>query len=174
MTEEQILAFEERVERSFANVPYPGDDNIVYNNVAYDPECKDILGTFRSRTWRSISKEDVLRHKDSPPLFTPAAFRYYLPAYLIECAKHRLELDVAPENLASGLTPPRREAGSKWNFFWARAQLFDAEQCRVIIEYLELTVDFVQKDWAGTGTVPTSLARLKQAIEWWRARVVPA
>jgi len=168
---EEALSFEERVELAFANVPYPGDDDIAYDNTGYDLDCEEVLATFRSRSWKSISKAEVFQHRDSFPVFTPVAFHYYLPAFLVACSKYRLELDVAPEHLAFNLTPPKQETGSSWDFFWARARLFDPGQGGVILEYLELCADFVRNDWAGTGKAPPSLARLEHAIAWWKTRL---
>jgi len=170
MTSGEGATFEERVERAFASVPYPGDDDIVVDQSGYDLECMDILEKFRSRTWGSISEEEVLLHKESLPLFTPRAFRYYLPAYLIACAKHRRELGVAAHNLAFALTPPE-EMESGLDFFLSRARLFEPEQGHVMLEYLELTADIERTGWATMGMASPLLAGLERAIAWWKARL---
>ena len=151
-------------------MPYPGDDDIVYNT-GYDLECADILATFRSRDWRSISTEEVLLHKDSLSFFSPGGLHYYMPAYLLACANHRRELDVAPDNLAFELTPPEQEAESRWDRFWTRARLFDRNQCRVLVEYLELSAEVKRSAGAAMGIVLPSLADFERAIAWWKARI---
>lgn len=72
------------IERAFEHVEYPGDDNIVRDFVN-DPE--DMKEAFIGKSWREISVQVMYNFRLDLLLFTPKAFRYYLPAFLIASLK---------------------------------------------------------------------------------------
>jgi hypothetical protein len=115
----------------------------------------------------TIKKGDVRRYADALPLLAPEAFRYFLPAYMINCAENWADLDVAPSSLVFNLTPPTEEAGSAWDHFWQRARLFSADERACIVEFLELADAIERVDWASVGKQPP-MNRVARTLEWWR------
>lgn len=72
----------QRIEAVFAATPYPGDDNIAPHDCG---ECAAIRNALKSTDWRDWIEAPVaeLRRHAVLPLFSPEAFRYFLPAFLI-------------------------------------------------------------------------------------------
>lgn len=111
----------------------------------------------------------VLAHKDALPLFKPAAFRYYLPAYMIACVDHRDHVDVALDGTIFNLTPPTARRGWQWDFFQVRAELFTATERDAIGQFLALMAACECEDWASTGQ-PPPFDRVQPAVAYWLNR----
>jgi hypothetical protein len=112
--------------RVFAHVPYPGDDNIT--RCPYDcSECGQIARFFRAKSWDQLAAEDLRRHHTALALFTPEAFQYFLPAFMLASLSSFENGDVLPDAIRfyfeysneikghfpvriSGFSPPQREA----------------------------------------------------------------
>jgi hypothetical protein len=71
----------EQIKEAFAAVPYPGDDQIVPNPLEW--EADEIAAVFKGKDWRTISTDVLGRYAGSLYHFTPAAYRFFLPAYLL-------------------------------------------------------------------------------------------
>jgi hypothetical protein len=95
-----------RIAGAFAATPYPGDEHIVYDNSDWHLECKAIRETFRGVRWQDLTFETLLYNRGSLSAFTPAAFCYYLPAYMIACMRHYRTADTMLDNVAYSLTKP--------------------------------------------------------------------
>jgi hypothetical protein len=118
---------------AFATAPHPGDDALVIGAVDYDPEYREVANAFARKHWRELSPAFVHEHRDALPLLTPAAFRFFLPAYLLACLEAEQDLDTAPLNVALSLTPPAGETAA----FAARTAAFTAAEASAICAYLE-------------------------------------
>jgi hypothetical protein len=128
----------QEIEHAFATSQYPGDDRLVENPSYW--EAPDVVASFKGKNWQEIPVEVLFTHRLSLPLFTPEAFRYYLPAYLIASVLHPNEVDTLTENIFSMLTPPETE-GSKMERFLKRVQGFTPEQKASIRAFVKLYVD---------------------------------
>lgn len=73
----QVIA---ALEHAFAKLPQP-EEPIVVNLTHY--EADDVVQDFSGKHWREITLEIAYRHRLSLPLFTPQAFRFYIPGLLI-------------------------------------------------------------------------------------------
>jgi hypothetical protein len=80
-TKKQRAEIAQEIESSFATNVYPGDDKLVINSQHY--EADDVMQDFSGKSWKEINLELAYKHRLSFPLFTPEAFRYYLPGMLI-------------------------------------------------------------------------------------------
>lgn len=69
----------EAISRAFEDVPAP-EGGISSCRCS---QCAERDASFRGRTWKSITLEQVGRHPLHASRFTPQAFRHYLPAYLL-------------------------------------------------------------------------------------------
>jgi hypothetical protein len=94
------------IEDAFAETEYPGDHALVYDTSGYHLECNEIAAAFRGRHWRELSLDTLLYHHAALFFFTPEAYLYYLPAYLLASALLYHEADVIPGTLVFSLTPP--------------------------------------------------------------------
>jgi hypothetical protein len=146
------------IRAAFADVPYPGDDALVRGDVSYDPEYREVARDFRGKTWRALSREHVRAHADVLPLLTAAAFRYFLPGYLLGCLKAEAELDTAPLNVVFSLTPPDSADPAESEDFAARVAVFGQREAQAICAYL----DAYQASDPNTATA--------RALDYWRSR----
>src|SRR5262245_9513809 len=94
---------------------------------------------FTGKSWRGHTAEALNRHSFALLAFTPEAFHYYLPAFLIASLKAP---DDAPlDSVISAISPPKDNP--KRPSFWRRWSLFSPAQRRVVVECL--------KYWSGEG-----------------------
>ena len=88
MTDTEVIRLIEDVWRE---ARYPGDDRIV---PAGSLEFHGIENYFRGTTWRGHSAIDLRCHRAAFSFFTPQAFRYWLPAFMIAAIKDPEGADV--------------------------------------------------------------------------------
>jgi len=84
----------ELIETAFADVPYPGDDNIADHQDCL--ECDEVRAFFRGKSWRDLKFPELRDYSQSLPLFTPQAFHYFLPGYLLATMNDWQEADLVP------------------------------------------------------------------------------
>lgn len=154
---------------AFADMPYPGDENIVVDQDVFDPECAEIVRAFTGMKWQDVPVEMVRRFKDALPLFTPEAFGFYVPTYMTACIDAPHEVDVALDSVLFNLTPPVPESGWQWDFFQARVEGFKGPQADAIQSFLALMNQRELADWAREGKVPPR-ERIGRAIDFWAAQ----
>ena len=82
LTPEQVKSL---VRQAFAETPYPGDDALVRSQ---GDEPQEVEALFRGQVdWRRLTSAFVDRAGAASPsalsFFSPGAFRFYLPAYLL-------------------------------------------------------------------------------------------
>ena len=125
------LKLVETISKAWANVPYPGDENI-FTPDSYDDE--GIADYFSGTTWKG-HKVDRLRGRCSALnlFFTPRAYHYWLPAYLIATVEDPLELSQGVQSLVASVTP-----GRGWKLEEKMALLTNEQKLAVIkvLEYL--------------------------------------
>lgn len=73
------------IEKAFSGIDYPGDERLVTNIEHY--EADEIIEDFKGKSWKEIPLKLVYKHRLSIPLFTPEAFRFFLPGLLIAALK---------------------------------------------------------------------------------------
>ncbi len=134
---EQEIAQE--VEQAFATVTLPGDDGSPDSSARW----KEVPEEFRDKHWKALSLE-VLSRYYKVRLFSPEAFCFFLPAYLIAALLHAEETDLLRDEVFYDLTPPREE-GRLMDLFLARIDALDARQKAVVRRFVEL--------WARTATL---------------------
>jgi hypothetical protein len=76
----QIAALVEQIKAAFAEVPYPGDENICLRP---DYESAEYVLEFRGLNWKILHPAFLRKQLGALSFLTPAAHRYFLPAYLI-------------------------------------------------------------------------------------------
>jgi len=156
-----------KILEAFKTTLYPGDEDLVADQSDYDPECMEIMSAFKGKDWTDVSVEMLRKYKEALPLFTPAAFRYYLPAYMSGCVDAYYDVDVALDSVLFNLTPPKSRSGWEWDFFWVRAQQFSEQERDAIRSFLELMAQYERADWAVEGMEPPG-DRVGPALNFWR------
>jgi len=123
------------IEAAFANVQYPGDERLVYDASGYHLECNEVLAAFKGKHWKDVSLETLLYHSDGVYSFTPEAYRFYLPAYLLAGSLDYDRADMIPFTVVMSLIPPP-DARDLTNYR-LRMEGFTPGQRRVIKSFLE-------------------------------------
>lgn len=127
------MALKQTIETAFAEVPYPGDGNITrcpYNCA----ECRRIAAFFKGKTWSGHTLEELRQHHVALSLFTPEAFQYFLPAFMLVSMAGYEKGDVIPDAIRFHFDYSAEMQGH----FAVRMSKFTMDQRYAIIDYLEL------------------------------------
>ena len=119
------------IEEAFASVSYPGDDNITrcpYNC----SECRRIAGFFKGKTWTGYAAEELRGYHVALTLFTPEAFHYFLPAFMLVSLGSYEKGDVLPDAIRFHFEYSQEAQGH----FAVRMSKFSPAQRKAIIDYL--------------------------------------
>lgn len=147
MAPEDLIA---RIEAAWADTPPPTGPL----TKTYDDE--GVGAYFAGTTWRGHAVKALRYHSVALSFFEPAAFVYYLPAFLIAVIETPVEADVisdgivhhlAPSNLARDWGPRYRDVMSRFTaaqraalvdyLYWYAAQSsYDDDACEASIAYL--------------------------------------
>lgn len=152
LTDEMRHVFVAKVERAFADVPYPADDWIVHDK-NHCPECEELHYAYVGKQWQSLTDARYLRRYDGLSFFTPMTFRYFLPAFMRAAVTDLEGSDVIVSGIVFHLTPPsdadadedwltpeQRVAQKEWTAQRLIAFNFNREQIEVICDYIRLYV----------------------------------
>lgn len=146
------------IRQAFANAAKPNDENIIVgddNHFAKCDECREARDYFWGRTRESISqdKEAFRQTINALSFFTPSAWYYYLPEYLIGCLQNnRLRVNVFWHH---------EEPIVKERFWSERIELLNAQQCAIIIAYLNFALKKYEDDFRKANDC-------QRIINWWR------
>ena len=117
------------IEDAWHDVPYPGDDKI-FTPASYDDE--DIVNYFGGTTWRAHTPADLRAHCSAFIFFTPEAFHYWLPAFMIAAIQDPDEADVVVDNIPDSLTDSC--ASERW-------PLFSVSQRQAVAVYFRFQIE---------------------------------
>ncbi len=122
------------VKRAWAGVPYPGDENIVTSDSCDDEGTTEY---FSGTTWNGHAPADLRAHSAAiSTYFTPPAYCYWMPAYLIAAVEDPEELGQGVDSIVDSLTP--EEEGSPFRQEQReRVESLTHEQRRAVISILE-------------------------------------
>ena len=145
-TDAQLIA---QIERAFAEVAYPGDEDLTGSSYGEEPAA--LVRDFRGRTdWRKLDKAFLNQASDgwgtALSFFSDNALRFYLPAYMIADIRGDLDTGSDPAvRLCSSVTPlgGRQKIAKMWGGGTmgerARAcfEKFSAAQASAVVAYLQ-------------------------------------
>jgi hypothetical protein len=134
------------IRRAFADVSYPGDDNIVEKSIIQgfeveDPEREELAAVLRGKSWKDVGADFVRYHYYGLALLTQEGQRYYLPAYMLaalEDSGESLYVDFIVYHLQIPNEPELRELHLR-NF--EAFQSAEKQAIRMFLEYLEAAGD---------------------------------
>jgi hypothetical protein len=134
------VTIRESIEKAFADVPYPGDDQIADHKDC--PECDDIKTHFRGKNWRGHSVEELQQYQSALSLFTPQALKYFLPAFMLASLGAWREADDIPSSIMFMCLPPEPEEDAGMKQHWReRFELLTSMQRKAIAAYLQEWAD---------------------------------
>lgn len=152
--------FIENVKRAFADVPYP---NLEYfagsagHNQKCD-ECRAANDFFLGKKWEDCLNDDEAFRQlgDGESFFHTSAWHYFLPAYLIKLIKQARFSGFYFDEVLDEDVPELIE--------WQKEKIntLSSEQCKVIVEYLEITL----KVWKG---IENSIQNDTAPLEFWES-----
>ena len=137
MQEEKIKEFVEAVENAFRGMKYPGDNHIVRESNVLIDDRETTLKSFKGKHWQEVSLDTLIKNRDHLPWFTPNAYRFYLPAFLIASILYYEKVDVLKNNTLYSLTPVESD-DPLYNRFIEEVIGFDPAQKNVIRQFLKL------------------------------------
>jgi hypothetical protein len=112
----------------------PGKRNITSHRCE---ECSELRDAFSRLKWDQVPTAVIDENFGQLSLFTPEAYRYFLPAYLLRCLDNLDPESMVCEFVIYSLTP---DSANEETRQWAaeRHQLFDQKQQAAIVEFLDL------------------------------------
>lgn len=141
----------QKIEVAFADVPYPGDDNI-----GIHLEGEAYVG---KTDWRKIPLDFLLGYGTTLLDLTPEAVQFYLPAFM--CATlHHPEVFHPSDVVIYRLTP------NEYGFVEEMVPLFTTSQKSAVVEFLELYPVLFPYD--AHALLEDSKAELQRAIHFWK------
>jgi hypothetical protein len=156
------LAIRER----FPAIPIPADDDIALHECK---ECLAIRDAFAGRTWDSLQPNELEARFDSLPMLSPSAFKYYLPAYLIDSLE-RFDPDyLVCQFTIYAVAPDEDPEEAKFIDWWReRLTLFVPQQFEVLVQFVNLA----RRHEAFHGFIP-SLEQANERLQRYYANSVP-
>lgn len=141
------------IEQAFANTKYPGDNLIVDEKmlgpIGTRSEYNYVYEYFLKKKWEEILVEDFISEYKGPlnaslSFMSPAAFLYYLPAYMIMCL-HKSDIEgvsnrilMIEENLVFSLCPPDPSSQGKNETFFRLTHALTDKQKHAVAIFLDL------------------------------------
>lgn len=136
------MPLKDAIKAAFANVSYPGDNNITRCPYHCRP-CQEIAEYFKAKTSEGHSVEELRDHHTALSLFTSEALQYFLPTFMLA------SLDSYDDKVS--ILPDAIRFDFEFNldhrdYFLVRVNQFSTEQRKVIIEFLR----FMESKGAGS------------------------
>ena len=144
------MPLKEAIIAAFANVPYPGDNEITRCPYRCRP-CQEIADYFKGTTWDSHQIDDLRDHHTALSLFTPEAFHYFLPTFMLAALEAHDIVHILPDAIRF----PFEFNLDHRDYFPVRFTKFSEEQRKVIIEFLR----FMESKGAGSSEDTISLLK---------------
>lgn len=135
------MMLRETIEQAFADVPYPGDDNITrcpYNC----SECRRIASFFKGKPGTGHAAEELRGYHVALSLFTPEAFHFFLPGFMLASMDSYEKGDVIPDAIRFHF----EYSHEMKDYFDVRMSKLTPEQRHAIIDYLI----FMERKGAGS------------------------
>lgn len=150
------------ITEAWADVTYPGDSNIAYDQSGKHLECAQVAEFFRGKRWNDITLEVLRNYRGDASaclsFMSPQACRYYLASYMLIALDAYREADVVADSALNMLTPNQLR-----DFWTERVSGFSPEQCRAIVSFLQFLDTHHGADYPVRGP--------KDALRYWASAV---
>ncbi len=145
------MSLKQTIQKAFADVSYPGDDNITHCPYKC-AECRRIAEYFKGRDWQGQSVDELRKHHVALSLFTPEAFHYFLPAFMLVSLDSYEKGDVIPDAIRFHFEYAHECQGH----FAVRMSKLSPPQRKAIIDYL------VHMEGKGAGSSEHAIGMLSE------------
>ena len=125
------MSHQDAIRAAFADVPYPGDNNIT-RCPYHCRTCREIADFFKGKTWEGHALEDLRDHHTALSLFTPEAFHYFLPAFMLGSLDSPDKINLLPDAIRYHFEFNLDHR----DYFSVHLTRFSEEQRQVIIDFL--------------------------------------
>jgi hypothetical protein len=131
--QDQLIA---RIEAAFADLEHPGDESLLHSQCFDESDLEDFFGGI---AWRDVPSEVIERNNASLCFFSPIAFRYYLPAFLIWVLRnHRTSDSSTVSSTLFNLDP---DSGDLREFTLSKFSCLTPPQRQAVTEFLRFMRD---------------------------------
>lgn len=115
---------------------FPKTEPPLPENITSHPceECDGVRDDFSGVRWWVAGPELIDENFDDLPLFTPEAYHYYLPAFLLRALETFESDNLVLEFCVYSLSPTKTPVDDPW--YRPRLEQFTAEQVSVIADFL--------------------------------------
>jgi hypothetical protein len=149
------MSLKQIIEEAFAEVPYPGDNNIT-RCPYHCSECRRIAEYFKGKQWTGYEIEELRNNNVALSLFTPEAFQYFLPAFMLASVDFYEKGDIIPDAIRFHFEYSQEAKGH----FVVRMSKFSPAQRKAIIDYL------VYMETKGAGSSEHAIGVLSEESEF--------
>lgn len=141
-----IADIEREIIIAWSDVKAPPSDCITVHRC---DECDEIAQFFDAKRWQDLTDVEQLRYNEAAlTLFTPDAFHYYLPAFMLATLHDPAEADVIPDGIRSNIkrervgsfNPAQRDAVLRFLRALPMLQIADVEDVEKAIRALDIDV----------------------------------
>ena len=133
VTPEQLSQLRERILASFPMGEPPSSEQITSHACE---ECADVTTAFSGVKWWSADPALIDDSVDALPLFTPAAYRYYLPAFLLRALE-----PFDPDNLVAQFSVYTLNGHANDDWYRKRIEQFTPDEHAAIVAFLRYVRD---------------------------------
>lgn len=149
------------IESAFAKAVYPGDHNIA-DNPEHCDECRETDEFFRGRHWRELadSGQRLQFGWGGLSFLSPAAWRFYMPTYLLVGLGESEYASDASWNALFALSPPK--SAELADYFLERASGFSLAQQECVAAY---AVAFSEMEPEDEDTETTAIYWMEKVAE---------
>lgn len=130
MKKESVISL---IEKAFADLPHPGD-TLLHSSCQDDTDIRPFYGI---QDWREASSQMIEREDAALCFFSPAAFRYFLPAYLIWTLNNYDTSESPTVNSTIYSLDPTSARADLQPFMRSKYSLLSQAQRHAVIAFLE-------------------------------------
>lgn len=131
--EKKASALRIKILDSFSDFPVPEKNQVAPHDCC---ECNELRETFAGLDWKRIDKQIIEENFSQIPLFSPEAYHYFLPAFLLYVLDNFAPSSLVLEFTLYALCPSTDERMKK--YWQERGRTFTKEQINILYEFLEL------------------------------------
>jgi hypothetical protein len=132
MTMQERKLLSQEILDGFGKSEPPRPDQITAADILESLEVRD---SFSDVKWWAAEDSLIEKNYDNLPLFTPEAYRYYLPAYLLYSLEHFDRGNLPLEFTIYSLSPTQTSRDDPW--YGERIKQFTSQEVTVIRKFLE-------------------------------------
>jgi hypothetical protein len=160
---EIIAHLRSEIIKAFAEVEQPAKNNIALHECE---ECRDARKNFTNIKWQEANDKLLESNYDKIPLFSPEAFHYFLPAYLLYTLNNfDDEFSDVCEFTLFAVTPDKSredESGNVSSYWKEKFSSFTFAQMNVIYQFLELARQNPIYRYNDSSSIENASDRLRQ------------